>query len=124
MEADLDKEEVLQPQPKELSESFLLTAEYLGVNVTLQYFYMTRETGPELHRQEQWRLQVYGCTHYAYHECSDLRFASQSFQQFVQRFSILNIPPSFQFEANVYIPFKVHCIVRDVNLNCIYLQSI
>ncbi len=33
-----------------------------------------------------------------------------------------DIPPGFQFEANVYIPFKVHISVRDVNLNCIYLQ--
>ncbi|KAI2650144.1 LisH domain-containing protein ARMC9 [Labeo rohita] len=32
MEADLDKEEVLQPQPKELSGEALLTTEYLGVN--------------------------------------------------------------------------------------------
>ncbi|XP_073691938.1 lisH domain-containing protein ARMC9 isoform X3 [Garra rufa] len=32
MEADLDKEEVLQPQPKELSGESLLTTEYLGVN--------------------------------------------------------------------------------------------
>ncbi|KAL7855352.1 hypothetical protein SRHO_G00175420 [Serrasalmus rhombeus] len=31
MEADLDKEEVLQPQPKELSGENLLTSEYLGV---------------------------------------------------------------------------------------------
>uniref|UniRef100_A0A8C1QEQ7 LisH domain-containing protein ARMC9 n=1 Tax=Cyprinus carpio TaxID=7962 RepID=A0A8C1QEQ7_CYPCA len=36
MEADLDKEEVLQPQPKELSGESLLTTEYLGVNITLQ----------------------------------------------------------------------------------------
>ncbi len=33
-----------------------------------------------------------------------------------------DIPLWFQFEANVYIPFKVHISVRDVNLNCIYLQ--
>lgn len=32
MEADLDKEEVLQPQPKELTGESLLTTEYLGVN--------------------------------------------------------------------------------------------
>ncbi|XP_072516635.1 lisH domain-containing protein ARMC9 isoform X2 [Salminus brasiliensis] len=31
MEADLDKEEVLQPQPKELSGENLLTTEYLGI---------------------------------------------------------------------------------------------
>uniref|UniRef100_A0A8C1X9P8 LisH domain-containing protein ARMC9 n=1 Tax=Cyprinus carpio TaxID=7962 RepID=A0A8C1X9P8_CYPCA len=31
MEADLDKEEVLQPQPKELSGESLLTTEYLGI---------------------------------------------------------------------------------------------
>ncbi|XP_026067880.1 lisH domain-containing protein ARMC9-like isoform X1 [Carassius auratus] len=31
MEADLDKEEVLQPEPKELSGESLLTAEYLGI---------------------------------------------------------------------------------------------
>uniref|UniRef100_A0AAR2M112 LisH domain-containing protein ARMC9 n=1 Tax=Pygocentrus nattereri TaxID=42514 RepID=A0AAR2M112_PYGNA len=31
MEADLDKEEVLQPQPKELSGENLLTSEYLGI---------------------------------------------------------------------------------------------
>lgn len=31
MEADLDKEEVLQPQSKELSGESLLTTEYLGV---------------------------------------------------------------------------------------------
>ncbi len=31
-----------------------------------------------------------------------------------------NIPPWFQFEANVYIP--VHWSVRVVNFNCIYLQ--
>ncbi len=41
MEADLDKEEVLQPQSKELSGESLLTTEYLGVNshstVYLQY---------------------------------------------------------------------------------------
>ncbi len=30
--------------------------------------------------------------------------------------------PWFQFEANVYIPFKVHWSVQDVNSNCIYLQ--
>ena len=36
MEADLDKDEVLQPQPGELSGERLLTTEYLGVS-----------TGPE-----------------------------------------------------------------------------
>ncbi len=33
-----------------------------------------------------------------------------------------DIPPSFQFEASVYVPFKGHWSVRDVNLNWIYLQ--
>ncbi len=35
-----------------------------------------------------------------------------------------DIPTWFQFEANLYSvhPFKVHWSVRDVNLNCIYLQ--
>lgn len=32
METDLDKEEVLQPQPRELSGESLLTTEYLGVS--------------------------------------------------------------------------------------------
>ena len=32
METDLDKEEVLQPQPRELSGEALLTTEYLGVS--------------------------------------------------------------------------------------------
>lgn len=31
MEADLDREEALQPQPRELSGESLLTSEYLGV---------------------------------------------------------------------------------------------
>ncbi len=35
------------------------------------------------------------------------------FHSYRQRFSILNIPPRFQFEANVYIAFKVHWTVRD-----------
>ncbi len=35
-----------------------------------------------------------------------------------------DIPPWFQFEANVYVPYKVHWSVWDVNLNCIYLQSV
>ena len=39
MEADLDKEEVLQPQPKELSGESLLTIEYLGVGQLLQCSY-------------------------------------------------------------------------------------
>uniref|UniRef100_A0A672LY46 LisH domain-containing protein ARMC9 n=1 Tax=Sinocyclocheilus grahami TaxID=75366 RepID=A0A672LY46_SINGR len=47
MEADLDKEEVLQPQPKELSGESLLTTEYLG----------KPETGPELHIQGYCRLK-------------------------------------------------------------------
>lgn len=34
METDLDKEEVLQPQPGELSGESLLTTEYLGVSKT------------------------------------------------------------------------------------------
>ncbi len=33
-----------------------------------------------------------------------------------------DIPPWFLFEANVYVAFKVHWSVRDVNLICIYLQ--
>lgn len=34
MEADLDKDEVLQPQQGELSGEKLLTTEYLGVSTT------------------------------------------------------------------------------------------
>lgn len=34
METDLDIEEVLQPQPRELSGESLLTTEYLGVSKT------------------------------------------------------------------------------------------
>lgn len=39
METDLDVEEVLQPQPRELSGESLLTTEYLGVRAkhTLHY---------------------------------------------------------------------------------------
>lgn len=34
MEADLDKDEVIQPQLGELSGEKLLTTEYLGVSIT------------------------------------------------------------------------------------------
>lgn len=37
MESDLDKEEILQPQPRELSGESLLTTEYLGVR---EYLYI------------------------------------------------------------------------------------
>lgn len=39
METDLDKEEVLQPQPRELSGESLLTTEYLGVSIQCAQFY-------------------------------------------------------------------------------------
>ncbi len=38
------------------------------------------------------------------------------------KWTSLDIPPWFQFEANVYVPCKVHWIGRNMNLNCIYLQ--
>ncbi len=37
----------------------------------------------DVYKHFQWHLQVYGCTHCAYHERSDPRFASQTFQQLV-----------------------------------------
>ncbi len=33
-----------------------------------------------------------------------------------------HIPPWFQFESNIYVPFKGHWSVRDMNLNSINLQ--
>ncbi|XP_012683830.2 lisH domain-containing protein ARMC9 isoform X2 [Clupea harengus] len=44
MEADLDKEEVLQPQPKELSGESLLTIEYLGIMTNMAK--TKRRSGP------------------------------------------------------------------------------
>ncbi|XP_062412218.1 lisH domain-containing protein ARMC9 [Sardina pilchardus] len=44
MEADLDKEEVLQPQPKELSGESLLTTEYLGIMTNMAK--TKRRSGP------------------------------------------------------------------------------
>lgn len=37
MEADIDKEEVIQPQHRELSGESLLTTEYLGVRANILY---------------------------------------------------------------------------------------
>ncbi len=39
-----------------------------------------------------------------------------------KKWTSLDIPPWFQFETSVYVPFRGHWSMQDVNLNCIYLQ--
>ncbi|XP_051980482.1 lisH domain-containing protein ARMC9 isoform X2 [Xyrauchen texanus] len=55
MEADLDKEEVLQPQPKELTGESLLTTEYLGIMTNMVK--MKRRSCPQSSRSIDEPLQ-------------------------------------------------------------------
>ncbi|XP_029356589.1 lisH domain-containing protein ARMC9 isoform X2 [Echeneis naucrates] len=78
MEADLDKEEILQPQPRELSGESLLTTEYLGIMTNMAKVKQKTTPLPQPSMDEPLQRPVTPSSHRTITTlCSDFRAGSQ-----------------------------------------------